>query len=298
MSPRRIAAGRSRAIRATLALLAGSACLGAVAYAATGGDGRVVAVAGGEVAKGAPRGGNKTHKRNERAPQVRLIEVPEATSSTADPQFRFHVPAQAQETSEAPSSGPAASRTPRRRFQCRLDAGGWSACSSPHRLAGLALGEHAFSVRALSREGRPGPDAEYTWVVAEAVEESSPGPVERTAGMPFSIEQAEPLEPLFPGEGAQQIPLRISNPNPVPIEVVALIAEGASAGPGCAPENFTLVPSNASPEAPLVVPAKSALELPSAGVSAPMVGMLDLPVNQDACQGAQVEVLLSGEARG
>jgi hypothetical protein len=94
------------------------------------------------------------------------------------------------------------------------------------------------------------------------------------------------------------VPLRIDNPNPVPIEVTRLTASLTGAPPGCAADNFSLTGSSASEATPLVVPAEGAVELPGGSASAPAIALLDLPVNQDACQGAQLELSLSGEARG
>lgn len=290
MSPGRIAAGRAGAIKVGIALLAGSACLAAVAYASTGARGHEIGVAGGHVAVGASHPGSSPQSPGERAPGVLLIEVPQASSTAPDPQFRFHVPPRDKKTERpTPPTAPVAS-TPRRRFQCELDGGRWIGCTSPYRLIGLAPGEHAFAVHALSRDGRLGPDVAYRWQVVE------PAPAV-VAGKPFSIEQTAALAPLYPGDPAQPVPLAIGNPNPVPIEVTSLTA-AIGAAPGCAAENFELGASNVSVEAPLVVPPEGTVELPSAGISPPSIALLDLPVNQDACQGAEIELALNGEARG
>jgi len=52
------------------------------------------------------------------------------------------------------------------RFQCRLDAGRWRACSSPRRLSGLTKGAHVFRVRAVDAAGNADatPDA-WSWTV-------------------------------------------------------------------------------------------------------------------------------------
>ncbi|HEU4738872.1 MAG TPA: hypothetical protein VFS54_07300 [Solirubrobacterales bacterium] len=278
-------------------MLAGTACLGAVAYAATGTGSRDVGVAGRHVAIGAPHRATSPQGKDERAPRVRLIEVPAASSTAADPQFRFNVPPRAKETDDSspPAAGPEAA-TPRRRFQCRLDSGRWADCASPHRLVGLAPGAHDFAVRALTRKGRPGPDVSYGWqIVVAAISVADQEPAE---GKPFSVEQTAALAPLYPGDPAQQLSLAIGNPNSVPIEVTNLTATIASTPPGCAAENFELTASNASEANPLVVPAEGTVGLPAESASAPAIALLDLPVNQDACQGAELELALSGEARG
>ena len=299
MSPRRIAAGRAGAVRVVIALTAGTACLGAVAYAATGTGDREIGVAGRQVAIGAPQHGASPKGRDEKAPRVRLIEAPAPSSTAAETQFRFHVPPRAKEA-EGPSApaGGEGDPGPHRRFQCRLDAGHWADCASPHRLVGLAPGAHDFAVRALTRKGRPGPDAAYGWQVVPVVAVADEVPAEPVEGKPFSIEQTGALAPLFPGDSAQQVPLAVGNPNSVPIEVTSLTVALADPPPGCGAENFSLAASSASEATPLLVPAESTVELPTQSVSAPSIALLDLPVSQDACQGAELELALSGEARG
>jgi hypothetical protein len=47
-----------------------------------------------------------------------------------------------------------------------------------------------------------------------------------------------------------------------------------------------------------MVPAEGSASLPSATVSAPTIAMLNLPVNQDACQGVEIPLDFAGEAQG
>ena len=68
--------------------------------------------------------------------------------------------------------------------------------------------------------------------------------------------------------------------------------------PECSAANFELTPAGLSAEAPLVVPANSTAELPADGLEAPAIRMLELPVEQDACRGAEIPLVLSGEAQG
>ncbi len=269
--------GRSRAVRALSALTVAVACLGGVALAATRSDD---GAASREKTRKAPR------SRAHRPPRPQLIEVPPAVGVGAGFQFRFHVaPSPQSEAAPGPAQPPAPAVS-RRRFQCRLDEGDWSGCSSPYRLAGLGPGDHSFAVRALNRRGQPGPAAHYRWSQAEPKE--------------IAIEpQVGSLEPLMPGDPPQQLPVRIVNPNPAPIEVTGLTVLVSPDSPGCAGDpNFAVTPSSLSPAAPLNIPAGGSASLPSAGAAAPTLALRELPVDQNACQGTSVRLLFSGEARG
>lgn len=54
-------------------------------------------------------------------------------------------------------------------FECRIDGGNWSACTSPKSFSGLAAGEHTFEVRAVNQVGsKDGSPAEHVWNVTAA----------------------------------------------------------------------------------------------------------------------------------
>ncbi|MGC1852165.1 MAG: hypothetical protein WA687_06975 [Solirubrobacterales bacterium] len=295
MFPGRIAAGHARAVRAIVTLTAASACLGAVAYAATRPGDSALGLAESKPVNVAPRHGASAPpgKGAEALLRPRFIEYPEAVSAVAEAQFRFHVPPRSQPPLQTSPGGPSGGVTSTRHFQCGLNGGGWRACSSPHRLDGLAPGSHVFAVRAFNRAGRPGPAVSYSWRQAEPSPEQ-----DQVDPQPFSIELRSPPDDLHPGFLPQQLPILISNPNAVPIEVTSLTIAIDSDSPVCSAENFALTGSNVSPTAPLIVPAGDSVSLPTATVSAPTIGMLDLPVNQDACQGANIPLVFSGEAHG
>jgi hypothetical protein len=293
MSPDRIAAGHGRAVKVIIALAAVSACLGAVAYAATRpeqpvaglGASRAVSV-GGQHEADSPRG-----TRKERL-LPRFIEFPAAISTASEIQFRFHVPPRARPPGP-PLPGPPREPKPPRPFQCSLDGHGWRKCSSPYRLTNLADGRHVFAVRALDRDDLPGPAVSHSWRQADPP--SSPEPVDPK---PFAIEARGELEDLYPGLPPQPVPVLITNPSSVPIEVTSLTIAIAGDPPNCSVENFALTPSSVSPASPLAVPASSSVSLPTATASAPTVAMLNLAVNQDACRGAEVPLAFDGEAHG
>jgi hypothetical protein len=171
-------------------------------------------------------------------------------------------------------------------FQCRLDRRGWRACQAPAVFTSLAPGRHRFSVRALDRRARHGPAARFRWKLLEPKD--------------FSIvPQLDGLSALYPGAPPVALPLRIVNPNPAPIRVTSLRVAAADDPPGCpSAANLEAIPASVSGSAPLKVAAGGALSLPAPGVSPPAIRLRDLPVNQDACQGARFPLAFSGRASG
>lgn len=206
--------------------------------------------------------------RTERLPKPAIVDHPEAKSPSTSARFDFTV------------------RTPGARFQCRLDRTGWQACNPPVFLAGLAVGGHRFSVRALDRKRRHGTARKFRWTVLEPKE--------------FSIvPELSGLGMLYPGAPPATLPLTVQNPNSAPIRVTALQVSVATDPPGCASaDNLALGQSNASRSMPLKVPAGGSVRLPAQGVLPPTIQLRDLPVNQDACKNARFPLVFGGSAHG
>jgi hypothetical protein len=271
-----------RAIRVILALIAVSACLGAAAALARPGGGPGLE---GRVTVTAPRESAKSPEGEARPPRPSFVESPEATSALGETQLRFHIPPRSgrpQPQPPVPSPAPSPAK-PRRHFQCRFDGGEWHACRSPHRLGAVPPGAHAFAVRALTRSGVPGPVASYSWRQVDP--------------KPISIAAEDFDEALFPGRPRSAL-VTVVNPNDVPVEVTRLTVALASDPPGCPVESFRLIPSSASSDSPLALPAGESVALPSGSISAPAIEMLNLPVNQDACLGAKLDLVFEAEGRG
>jgi hypothetical protein len=263
---RGIAAGGGAAARVLAAFLLAGGCLAAVAYAATDpGSGQSAASAdagfrGSAGGAGPPRG--------PRPPRPLITSHPRSISTAASARFAFR----------SPGGDPS--------FECRLERGAWKHCRSPLRYAGLGLGGHSFSVRAVGAAGRRGGSTRYRW--------------QRVEAKPFAIEpQLDALGALYPGGPAQPLPVVLRNPNPVPIFVTGLRVVVTADPAGCeSAANLELTPSSASVKRPVLLAPRGSASLPSADASPPAIALRDLPVNQDACQGAHFPLVFSGEAHG
>lgn len=101
--------------------------------------------------------------------------------------------------------------------------------------------------------------------------------------------------PLYPGE-PQPIDVQFTNPNPAPLTVtglsttvVVISAPHATSGLPCTSSDFSI--QQYSRPTPLTVPASSTRRLSQLGVPSsqwPQISLLDLPANQDGCQGAEL----------
>jgi hypothetical protein len=105
-------------------------------------------------------------------------------------------------------------------FQCRLDGGAWSGCSSPKSYEELADGPHSFEVRALNKAGHPDPTPSARTFTVELEPEPEPeppaivapvpaaiavdsGPPKPVAGQSFNVEPVDgTIELQCPGEDA------------------------------------------------------------------------------------------------
>ncbi len=174
------------------------------------------------------------------------------------------------------------------RLLCRRDAGRFGSCASPQSYSSLALGSHRFEVEAADAAGNVSSPTGYSWTVAKAVE---------TGGKPFTV-TGNASGALAPGL-SRTLAITVVNPNSVPIEVSALtvtVAAGSS-NSGCdGPTNLQLTQPNVSSANPLAIAANASVALPAGAVSAPVVLMRDLPVNQDACKNASFTFTYSGSA--
>jgi hypothetical protein len=265
-----------KAVRAIFALTVAVAYLGGAAYAATGLD----------QSRPAEKGGpDRPQAADEGPPRPSFIETPLPNGVDPDSQFRFHIPPRAGAPAAGPSPAAQPAVTRRRSFECRLDDGEWRPCSSPYILVDLDPDLHSFAVRALNRREEFGKASHYRWTQLEPME--------------FTIEPLfGQLPDLMPGDPAQELPVRISNPNPAAIEVTSLEVSVVPDRPDCpADPNFAITPSGLSPEAPLSIPAGGSASLPAAA-TAPTLALRDLPVDQNACQGATLQLVISGEAHG
>jgi hypothetical protein len=213
----------------------------------------------GDAGRPAPAGG---------LPRPRIREHPDGIAVSTSARFAF------------------AARGQGLRFQCRLDEARWRPCHSPVDFSRLSSGAHSFSVRAADSSGRHGRATGFRWRVLEPKD--------------FSISpELTSLGQLYPGAPAQALPLTISNPNPVPIFLTSLTVAATADPSGCtSAANLALSPAPFSATAPLKVPAHGSVRLPAPGAGAPAIQLRDLPVNQDACQGASFPLSFSGSARG
>jgi hypothetical protein len=260
---------RATACRALVALIGATGALAAVAYAASsspppaaGGAHPRVAGSGAAVLDLRARPGVP------RPPRPRLARHPAKTTLSSRVSFRY------------------VSRWAGVAFHCKLDSDNWKRCGPRVAYRGLAVGAHRFLVRAEAERGGRSLPTRFDWVQAEP--------------KPFSIQaDLSALGGLYPGAAPAALPLVLTNPNSAPILVTAIKVAVTAEPAGCASgENLALVPAGVSRTRPLKIPAGASVSLPAQGLAPPAIALRDLPVNQDACQGARFPLAFSGEAHG
>ncbi len=177
----------------------------------------------------------------------------------------------------------------------------------------LSLGAHTFRVRAQHRTGGLSRAASYSWTIEAPATAATPVPssptppptrTDRAPSVPspveghgFSISTAGSGGELYPGGPPETIPLTLYNPNDEPLYVTSLAVAVSKSPAGCeAATNLRLTQSSASAEKPLILPANGSVTLPAQGVSAPMLQLLELPSNQDACKSVTFRLRYTGNA--
>jgi hypothetical protein len=111
------------------------------------------------------------------APDTTITSGPTATTTSTSASFAFT-------SSESGST-----------FECKLDAGGYAACTSPKAYSGLSTGAHTFSVRATDAAGNvDASPASQTWTIQSAPVDHQPtaaytyAPGSPTAGQAVSFD--------------------------------------------------------------------------------------------------------------
>jgi len=89
-------------------------------------------------------------------PDTAITAYPDDPSSSADASFSF------------------ISTEPGSTFECQLDGGGFSVCTSPKTYTGLADGDHTFEVRAIDASSNVDPSpASYSWTIDTVAPDTS-----------------------------------------------------------------------------------------------------------------------------
>jgi hypothetical protein len=262
---------RAAAAKALVVLVSATACLAAVAYAATTPSASERGDAGGPAARSveARRPVPSPRTAGARLPRPHVVRHPAKATLSSRVSFRY---------ASAPGEEV--------EFACKLDDAGWRRCPRA-RVAyrDLAIGTHQFLVRAEADGARSLP-TRFAWVQGQP--------------QSFSIvAELSALSRLYPGAPPIAVPLVLTNPNPAPIRVTSLKVSVA-ADPAACPSgaNLELIQSSASERKPVKIPAGGAVRLPAGSVSAPAIALRNLPVNQDACQGVSFPLAFSGKALG
>lgn len=167
-------------------------------------------------------------------------------------------------------------------LRCQLDRQPPQSCEAAVVYRGVGAGPHTFYVEA-QRRGQAPVHASFGWTVLEP--------------KPFTVvPRPATVGPLMPGAAPSPIPVVISNPNSIAITVTALRVTADGGPADCDPATNLALSAPDLGSGRLQIPAHGSVDLPSANVAAPTIGLRELDVNQDACQGANFDLSFSGSA--
>ena len=168
-------------------------------------------------------------------------------------------------------------------FFCKLDSGAFARCGNGNHDAdysGLSVGTHQFQVIACDAAGNCSSPTVFNWTITGKVSA-------------FSIGNASGF--LTPGAPGLSINLVIANPFSTKLTVTSVLVTvtGTSAS-GCTAGNFIVMQNLVGS---VTIPAGMTESLSAAGVPSidwPKVQMIDTHLNQDACEGATVNLSYAG----
>lgn len=167
-------------------------------------------------------------------------------------------------------------------LRCRIDKRPPKECEDAVVYRGVGVGPHTFFVQAL-RRGRIVAHTGFAWTIIEP--------------KPFTISpRPEEIGPLYPGNTPSPIPVVVTNPNPIAITITSLRVSAGNGPAGCDPAANLALTAPALGGGKLRIAAHGSVSLPTATVAAPTIELRELPVNQDACQGANFDLAFSGSA--
>jgi hypothetical protein len=230
---------------------------------------------------GVPPVNGQTYTIDRLAPPVAFTTKPADPSSVSTSQFSW-------------TSQPASDVD---HFDCATENGAFSTqvpsqggpakpCATPltYAVATTSNARHQFGLRAYDDAGNF-TEITYSWKVAA-------GSIQN-----FEI-SGNAVDLLYPGGPAQAIALKLTNPNFVAIYVTAAqVTVASSSSAGCSPAtNVTVTQSDVSATKPVRIPARAWVTLPTQGVAAPKIRMLNLSTNQDACKNATFSLSYTGSA--
>ncbi len=111
-------------------------------------------------------------------------------------------------------------------YECQLDGGTWTACTSPKDFSGLAEGSHTFNVRATDQAGNPEATAvTYTWMIDTTSPVTTANPAEGTYDSVQNVilSANEPAKIFYTTNGTDATESSLVYSAPIPITVTTTL---------------------------------------------------------------------------